>query len=149
PISRDGQLTLDSIRGMKDLSGSILLGGLAPDIHALKKLGEEGIRGLICGSITSDVLRAFTQREAIASVTGDEPVPLQLMIPEGFGELPLGERFYSVASAHTGASCSMSGITQVRAGAVRPELIISHNDALQLGTTFFPRALEMGMHVRC
>ena len=50
---------------------------------------------------------------------------MTLIITEGFGELPMSPRALKLLSGLAGQRASINGATQVRAGAVRPEVIVS------------------------
>ena len=56
----------------------------------------------------------------------DEDVSMSVIITEGFGSLPLSNRAYTLLREMDGREASINGATQVRAGAVRPEIIIPH-----------------------
>ena len=105
---------------------------------------------MITGSIRSDVLFAFAKREIGVSVTGDEDVPFSLLITEGFGALPISERAVALAKQLHGRLGSVSGQTQVRAGALRPELIVSGEFASNEFEDAQPiNILQVGARIRC
>ena len=86
------------------------------------------------------------------SITGDEDVPLTLIVTEGFGSLSLSPRVYELAKKLDGMAASISGATQVRAGAVRPELFVALKQPLsgvavdaRAGQT---RTLDVGSRIR-
>ena len=47
-----------------------------------------------------------------------------LIVTEGFGLIPMAHKTFDLLSRHGGAKASMSGTTQIRAGVIRPEIII-------------------------
>ena len=132
--------------------GAILCGGSAPTIDALRVAAERGVQGMVCGSVSADVLQAFSGSEIGVAVTGDEAVPFSLIITEGFGCVPMAERTHRVLQSRAGAIASVNGATQVRAGAMRPEVIIPWPAAQQVGlnkVSVTPRAeLRVGSEVR-
>lgn len=108
-------------------SGSILFGGASVTTGALELAAEKGAVGIITGSIDDAVLHAYVGYEIGVAVTGDEEVPLTLIVTEGFGTLPMSHSVLELLNRHIGSSGAMNGATQVRAGAVRPELMVFHD----------------------
>jgi len=108
----------------ESVRGAILFGGAQINDEALSLLGEMKASGAITGSIDSRSLARYVKHEVSASTTGDEDVPFPLMITEGFGFLPMSERVNQMLKERESSPCSISGVTQVRAGACRPEAII-------------------------
>jgi hypothetical protein len=47
---------------------------------------------------------------------------------EGFGTIPMAAKTFKLLSAHAGRKASVSGATQIRAGVIRPEIIIPRPD---------------------
>ncbi|HHN46523.1 MAG TPA: hypothetical protein ENN09_03695 [Planctomycetes bacterium] len=79
--------------------------------------------GLVGASIADEDLTRFVGAEIGAAVTGEEDVPFPLLVVEGFGELAMSEGAVEVLKKMEGRPAAVSGRTQIRAGAVRPELI--------------------------
>ena len=104
-------------------AGQVLVGGHSPTLPALRKAAARGAVGLITGSIDDRTLQAYVGHEIGIALTGDERVPMTLIITEGFGVLPMNRRIAQLLAASEGARCSINGATQVRAGAVRPEIV--------------------------
>ena len=110
--------------------GEILVGGCSPSIEALLAAQSRGALGFVTGSIDDQALRYFVGYDIGVALTGDEDVAMTLIITEGFGTIPLSLRVSSIIKEFNGAPASINGATQVRAGAVRPEIIIAHNQAV-------------------
>jgi len=103
--------------------GAILIGGHSPSSAAITKARDAGAVGFITGSIDDRALRDYVGRDIGVAVTGDEDVSMTLIITEGFGSLPMGQRVWSILRSLHGARASLNGATQVRAGALRPEIV--------------------------
>ena len=114
----------------KDIEGKILVGGAKPDYEALHLAGERGAVGFITGSIDDQALAEYLGYDLGIALTGDEEVPMTVMVTEGFGKIPISERVLEILSKHNGMTASLNGATQVRAGALRPEVFI-HVENLQ------------------
>ncbi len=143
-----GRVDVDSLP--TSCEGKVLVGGHSPTIKALQKASSLGAVGLVTGSIDDATLREFVGHDIGVAITGDESVPLTLIVTEGFGSIPMGERIFEVLRAVNGQQCSLNGATQVRAGAVRPEIIVPQPGGMSAETpqAVADGALEVGSHVR-
>jgi hypothetical protein len=103
--------------------GEILVGGHSPSPEALRKAAERGAVGFVTGSIDDRTLASYIGYDIGIALTGDEPVPMTVIITEGFGAMQINARIVEVLTACQGSQASINGATQVRAGAVRPEII--------------------------
>jgi hypothetical protein len=131
-------------------SGAILIGGHSPTIDAIRKARDAGAVGFVTGSIDDRTLREYVGRDIGVAVTGDENISMTLIVTEGFGPLPMGQRVWETLRAMNGARASLNGATQVRAGAVRPEILSAANEqqASNDGSSIRPGGLERGSRVR-
>ena len=111
-----------------DLLNSIVVAQGVEGLGTLNKLVDKGINGLLLASIDVDILESYRGGELEAAASGNEDVPYPIVISEGFGELKLNQTIIDIAQRYQGYNCSICGITQVRAGARRPELFIFHDD---------------------
>ena len=133
------------------LAGKVLIGGLQFSRGALAEAERLGVSAVVCGSIDSKGLADFLGFELGVSITGDEEVPFTLIITEGFGELAISSRVCKLAKRFHGQAASVNGATQVRAGALRPEIIIPLNDTqLQASAAkkIAARSLDLGTRIR-
>jgi hypothetical protein len=130
--------------------GEILIGGHSPTLEAILKARDAGAVGFVTGSIDDHALREYVGRDIGVAVTGDENVSMTLIVTEGFGPLPMGQRVWETLRAMNGARASLNGATQVRAGAVRPEIVsvaLAERDA-PVRTSAGMAGLEIGSRVR-
>ena len=58
------------------------------------------------------------------AITGSEKLGLTLIVTEGFGPIAMARRTFDLLKKHEGDVASISGATQIRAGVIRPEIII-------------------------
>ncbi|MEW6032692.1 MAG: hypothetical protein AB1645_07405 [Bacillota bacterium] len=105
-------------------AGKVLVSGARVTLTALRKASEIGVRGIICGGADHIDLVAFLGREIGAGITGLEDIPLTLILTEGFGTMPMSADTFGLLRAMEGRTASINGSTQVRAGVIRPEVII-------------------------
>ncbi len=112
--------------GMK---GKIVVGGSFISSEALARAKEVGVAGLVIGGIHDKDLRALLGYDLGVAITGTEQVGFTLILTEGFGTIPMAGKTFKLLSAHAGQQASISGATQIRAGVIRPEIIIPKGGA--------------------
>ncbi|MDZ4786236.1 MAG: hypothetical protein SGJ02_09190 [bacterium] len=152
-----GELLILSIPADKSLSeedipvnikGKILVGATAPSIAAIRKAASAGAVGMIVGAIDDKALKSYLGYDLGVAITGDENLSMTLIITEGFGSLPISERVLSVLKKFNGFVASINGTTQVRAGAIRPEIIITHNQKEAQKDPTIKVGLDIGSKIR-
>jgi hypothetical protein len=104
--------------------GKILLGGSLVTIEALRKAREAGVRGVIVGGIGDADLRTILGYDLGVAITGSEEIGLSLVVTEGFGRMSMAQRTFDLLASRRGMKTSISGATQIRAGVIRPEVVI-------------------------
>jgi hypothetical protein len=102
----------------------ILAGGKNPNFSVITKAIKAGAVGLITGSLDDRFIQQYLGYDLGIAITGDEDVPMTVIMTEGFGDLDMSERVYKLLKESDGKITSINGATQVRAGAIRPEIII-------------------------
>lgn len=107
-----------------DAAGQVLVGGCGVLPAALTRAAEVGIAALVTGGIADGVLRDFVGREIGVAITGQEQVPFTLILTEGFGRMAMAGRTWRLLSELAGRPASVNGATQIRAGVIRPEVIV-------------------------
>ncbi|MCP9449289.1 MAG: hypothetical protein NNA21_04400 [Nitrospira sp.] len=133
----DRPLTPDRLTaGMK---GKVVVGGSFLPAETMAKAKEIGIAGLVVGGIHDQDLRALLGYDLGVAITGSEQVGFTLILTEGFGAIPMAAKTFAVLSSHAGAPASISGATQIRAGVIRPEIIIPLKEGRQAG----PRSVHV------
>ncbi len=106
------------------MKGKIVVGGSFLSAETMARAKELGIIGLVVGGIHDKDLRALLGYDLGVAITGTEQVGFTLILTEGFGTIPMASKTFRLLSAHTGQKASISGSTQIRAGVIRPEIII-------------------------
>jgi hypothetical protein len=105
-------------------AGDIIVGGATVSVDVLEALKNLQVAGLVTGSIDSMTLNYFLGYELGAALTGNEDVPFTLIVTEGFGSLAMSRKVRVIFKENDGKLASINGATQVRAGSLRPEIII-------------------------
>ena len=107
-----------------DMKGKIVVGGSFLPAETMAKAKQLGIAGLVVGGIHDKDLRELLGYDLGVAITGTEQVGFTLILTEGFGTIPMASKTFRLLSAHTRQKASISGATQIRAGVIRPEIII-------------------------
>ena len=133
--------------------GKILVGGSSVSVEALEKLVEVEAKGFISGSIDSEDLITFTKGKIGFGVTGFEEMNVTLIFTEGFGKRSIADKAYKILKEYSGKEVSINGETQIRAGVVRPEVIIPRPEINLQGLQAeaevqMNKGMEIGMMVR-
>jgi len=121
--------------------GKILIGGSRVTLDALKRAVEFSVSAVVSGGIRHEDLISFTGEEIGVAITGQEEVGITLIITEGFGTMNMSQRTFELLKEFEGYSASVNGSTQIRAGVLRPEIIIPHK--IEIEDT--SEALSQGM----
>jgi hypothetical protein len=58
------------------------------------------------------------------AITGSEEKGITLVVTEGFGEIMMAAKTFELLKVHEGQEASLNGATQIRAGVIRPEVVI-------------------------
>ena len=123
--SNDQSLEADMITA--DHNDKVLISGNMVTLSALRKAVEVGVAAIVSGGIRHDDLTTFTGEEIGVAITGQEEVGLTLIITEGFGRMNMSLRTFDLLKEFDGFRASVNGTTQIRAGVLRPEIIIPHD----------------------
>ncbi len=120
--SHEQELTSDIIT--PDMKGAIIVGGARVTDEAIRKAVEVGAAAIVAGGIDDQDLKDFLGYDLGVAITGSERVGLTLVITEGFGEIAMAERTFKLLASRQGDEASINGATQIRAGVMRPEIVI-------------------------
>ncbi len=106
------------------MKGKVVVGGSFLSADAMKQAKTVGVAGLVVGGIHDEDLRALLGYDLGVAITGTEQVGFTLILTEGFGTIPMAAKTFKLLSRHAGRKASISGATQIRAGVIRPEIIV-------------------------
>jgi hypothetical protein len=151
--SSDQPLTDAHIR--PEHSGKIVVGGSNVSLAALRKAAETGVAGIVVGGVVDreliEYLRGALNDPAYdigVAITGQEPIPFTLVVTEGFGTIRMAERTFTLLRSLEGRVASINGATQIRAGVIRPEVIVPLEDGAAETATAESGELSVGTPVR-
>ena len=108
--------------------GKIIAGGSIIYSDAIKKALDTGVKGIVVGGIRDKEINELLGYDLGVAITGSEDINITIIITEGFGQIGMAQRTFDMLKLREGAVASINGATQIRAGVVRPEIIIPYND---------------------
>ena len=120
--SSSDELTAEQI--LPEHRDKILVGGSLVTTEAIQQAIQHGVRGIVAGGIDDSDLRELLGYELGVAITGSEEIGITLVITEGFGSIAMAEQTFTLLKAREGMKTSINGATQIRAGVVRPEIVI-------------------------
>ncbi len=120
--SNETQIRADGISRYQQ--GKILVSGSFIGIDALLRAKEVGAAGIITGGADHLELSDFLGKEFSITATGHEELPFPIIITEGFGENPMNDDMFKFFEQNNGKPVYINGKTHIRAGVIRPEIIV-------------------------
>ncbi|HEY3216642.1 MAG TPA: hypothetical protein VGK93_09135 [Candidatus Eisenbacteria bacterium] len=129
--------------------GAVVVGGCYVSHDTLMRARQLGVAAVVVGGFDDRDLRQLLGRDLGVAITGSEEIGITLVLTEGFGRIPMADRTWRLLAAHDGEQASVSGATQIRAGVLRPEVVIPRSR--QAGGSAEPPAgtgLEVGSLLR-
>jgi hypothetical protein len=145
----DQDLTPDVFR--PDMQNAVVVGGARVTHEAILRAKALGAAAIVTGGIDDEDLEKFLGYKVGVAITGSEQVGLTLILTEGFGEIAMAERTFNLLAAHEGREASVNGATQIRAGVMRPEILIPRSGAepnAPAPASYGSGYLEVGVPVR-
>jgi hypothetical protein len=141
----------DQLLDAGDLSaahrGHVVLGGGRVTLAGLRRAMELGVAAIVCGGIAYQDVRDLLGYDVGVAVTGNEALATTLVVTEGFGDIAMARATFELLRSLAGRTASVCGATQIRAGVIRPEVVVpdaGDGEAIEHGG-----GLEIGAPVRC
>ena len=120
--NRESEITKDMIT--VEEKGKIIIGGSFISIDAYKKAIECEVGGIVVGGFNYYDLEEILGYTLGVAITGSEDLHTSLIVTEGYGKIQMGQQTFDLLNSHNGKLASINGATQIRAGVIRPEIII-------------------------
>ena len=121
-ISREDELRIEDIN--ESHSDKIIVGGSFVSIEAYKKALKLNVRGIVVGGFNYFDLEEVLGYRLGVAITGTEDLATSLVLTEGYGNIKMSDRTFELLKTHNGKFVSINGATQIRAGVIRPEIVI-------------------------
>lgn len=140
---------LDASHIQETDKGAILVGGSGISYEAIQRAAEVGVVGLIAGGLRDSDLVKYLGYDIGVAITGSEPIPLTVLVTEGFGYLAMADRTFDLLKSLEGKSASLNGATQIRAGVIRPEIVVPLQETAAQSPDAASFELRIGASIRC
>ncbi|MEN6521560.1 MAG: hypothetical protein ABFD46_10495 [Armatimonadota bacterium] len=130
-------------------AGYIIVGGSNVSGAALTKAAEIGCTGVVVGAIIDRDLIDFLGYDIGVAITGQEDINTTLVTTEGFGSIRMADRTFKLLKSLEGKQASINGATQIRAGVIRPEVIVTSDNIGEIAAPEdLGQILDIGSHIR-
>lgn len=107
-----------------DSAGKVLIGGAMVTADAIRKAISQKASGIVTGGFDDRDLRDFLGYDLGVAITGQEKLGLTLIVTEGFGKISMAPNTFNLLKENEGKLACINGATQIRAGVIRPEIIV-------------------------
>ena len=146
-VAKDREQVLEAEQLRAEHRGAIVIGGGRATLAALRRAIELEVAAIVCGGFAYQDVRELLGYDVGVAVTGNEALATTLVVTEGFGDIAMAQATYELFASLEGKRASVNGATQIRAGVIRPEVIVSGTDALV--DHVIAHGFEVGSPVRC
>jgi hypothetical protein len=119
---REEEITEELITS--ELAGKIVVGGSFISLKAYKKAIQMKVAGVVVGGFNYFDLEDILGYTLGVAITGSEDLATSLILTEGYGKIRMGSQTFDLLKEHHGKFTSVNGATQIRAGVIRPEIVI-------------------------
>ncbi len=128
--------------------GVVIVGGSHAGADALKRAVQVEAAGVVVGGVDQADLEEFMGEPLGVAITGQEDIGTTVILTEGFGILDMAERTFAILKEREGKTASINGATQIRAGVIRPEVIVPEAAKEAVATADMSSGIDVGSVVR-
>jgi hypothetical protein len=146
-VARTPDQVLDADAFLPAHAGHVVLGGARVTLAGMRRAMELGVAAVVCGGIAYQDVRELLGYDVGVAVTGNEALATTLVVTEGFGDIAMAGATFDLLRSLSGRMASVCGATQIRAGVIRPEVVVP--DAGDGEAVTHGGGLEIGAPVRC
>ncbi len=115
-----------------NLKDKIIVCGALITMSAYKKAMSVGVRGVVTGGFNYNDIKSILGYEIGVAITGSEDISSTLVVTEGFGKMNMAPGTFALLKGHDGKKVSINGATQIRAGVIRPEVVVSLGESIAI-----------------
>lgn len=131
-------------------AGKAVVGGARATLAALRRAMELKIAAVVCGGFAYQDVKELLGYDVGVAITGTEGLATTLVVTEGFGDIAMARGTFELLGSLDGKRASINGATQIRAGVIRPEVVVPDaGEASTADADGGALGLEVGAPVRC
>jgi hypothetical protein len=134
-ISDDPNMVIEPSHIKDEYKGKVIAGGALVTYDAIQAGIKAGVSGIVTGGIDDADLKKFLGYDLGVAITGSEKNGITLVTTEGFGRIPIADKTMGLLKMNVGQKASINGATQIRAGVIRPEVIIPLPSKKEMGVS--------------
>jgi hypothetical protein len=149
-LAKDPTIVLEADMINETCKGKIIVGGSLVTLAAIKKAMSIGVSAIVTGGIEDHDIKELLGYDIGVAITGHEEINTSIIVTEGFGLINMARKTFELLKSFDGKKASCHGKTQIRAGVMRPEIIIPidfTSDDLKVVAAKMP-TLEVGSTIR-
>ena len=146
--SDDPTGVLDENSFTEEMKGAVVVGGSLITYEGLQKAIKCGVHAVVVGGFDDADLKKFLGFDLGVAITGHEELGLTLVLTEGFGQIPMADKTFALLKECEGKNASVNGATQIRAGVMRPEVIVARDEEASMKENEAKLILDIGTRVR-
>lgn len=105
-------------------TGKIIVTGAFVDYTVIMAARQHGVKAIVTGGIDDRDIKKILGHDIGVAITGHENFGLTIVCTEGFGRITMARKTFELLKKYDGRKTSIHGRTQIRAGVIRPEIII-------------------------
>ncbi len=118
--------------------GKVLIAGALANWRLMEAARQVGVTALVTGGVLDSDIKKLLGYDIGVAITGHEPLPFTLIVTEGFGEIAMARRTFELLASQEGRDASVNGATQIRAGVIRPEIVVPQDETLTMDNLQVP-----------
>ena len=123
-LAKSGSDTISVNDVDESCKGKLIVTGAMVSLDVINKAREIGVNGIISGGVDDHDLKKLLGYDIGVAITGHENIGITIVCTEGFGDIKMADTTFDLFKQFDGHQASMHGKTQIRAGVMRPEIII-------------------------
>ena len=123
-VAKDREQVLLAEHLTGEHTGKVVIGGARATLAALRRAIELEVAAIVCGGFAYQDVRELLGYDVGVAVTGNELLATTLVVTEGFGDIAMARATFDLLASLEGQHASVNGATQIRAGVIRPEVIV-------------------------
>jgi hypothetical protein len=116
--------TLDAADFAAAHAGKVVIGGGRLTLEGFRSAMALGVTAVVCGGFAYQDVKELLGYDVGVAVTGSEQLATTLVVTEGFGDIAMAKATYELLASLAGNIASVNGATQIRAGVIRPEVLV-------------------------